>query len=123
MTYLSVALGGAIGAVLRYGLTGWVQSAGDFVFPLGTLTVNLLGSLVIGVVLELSVSRFMISPELRIFLTTGICGALTTFSTFSYETLRLIEDQQWGSAGANVALNVLVCLAATYAGVLLVRTF
>ncbi|MDH4248915.1 MAG: fluoride efflux transporter CrcB [Deltaproteobacteria bacterium] len=121
MAYLMVALGGAIGAVLRYGLSGWIHSAGGFLFPAGTLAVNVLGSFIIGLILHLGTGRFLLTPDTRLFLTTGLCGGLTTFSTFSWETLRLLEGQQWGAAGANVTLNVVLCLAATSAGVMTAR--
>lgn len=121
MTYLSVALGGAVGAMLRYGLTGWLQTLTGLMFPIGTLAVNVAGSLVIGSVLELSTGRFLFSVETRLLLTTGLCGALTTFSTFSYETFALLEGQQWGAAIGNILLNVVLCLVATYLGVVLAR--
>ena len=121
MGYLAVALGGAAGAMLRYGLSGWVQGAGGFGFPFGTLTVNVIGSFIIGLILQWSTDRFMFSPEVRLLITTGFCGGLTTFSTFSYETLRLLEGQQWLLALANIALNVALCLAAVVAGVWVAR--
>ncbi len=116
MIYLSIALGGAAGAMARYALSGWVQSAAGTLFPLGTLAVNVVGSFLLGFILQLSTGRFLVAPETRLFLTTGLCGSLTTFSTFSYETLALLEDQQWGAAGANTLLNLVVCLAAVFAG-------
>lgn len=116
MAYLAVALGGAVGAVARYGLSGWVQHLSGSLFPLGTLAVNVLGSFIIGLLLQMTTGRFVWSLETRLLLTTGFCGSLTTFSTFSYETLALLEDQQWLAAGGNTLLNVLVCLAATWLG-------
>ena len=116
MAYLAVALGGALGAVARYGLSGWVQHFSGGIFPYGTLAVNVLGSFIIGLVLQMTTGRFVWSLEARLLLTAGFCGGLTTFSTFSYETLALLEDQQWLAAGGNSLLNVLVCLAATWLG-------
>ena len=116
MAYLAVALGGALGAVARYGLSGWVQQLSGGFFPYGTLAVNVLGSFIIGLVMQTATGRFAWSLEARLLLTTGFCGGLTTFSTFSYETLALLEDQQWLAAGGNTLLNVLVCLAATWLG-------
>ena len=116
MPYLMVALGGALGALARYSLGGWLQQLIGGEFPYGTLAVNVVGSFLIAVVLQLSLERFLLSPEARLLLATGFCGSLTTFSTFSYETLRLMQEQQWTAAGANVALNVVLCLAAVYAG-------
>ena len=121
MAFLMVGLGGAVGAMLRYGLSGWIHASGGFLFPLGTLVVNILGSYVIGVALQLGTGRFLLTPETRLFLTTGLCGGLTTFSTFSWETLRLLEGQQWAAAAANAVLNLSLCLAATFAGVMTAR--
>lgn len=121
LSYLSVALGGAVGAMLRYGLSGWVQSATGFAFPFGTLAVNILGSFVLGAAMQLGTGRFLLSVETRLLITTGFCGSLTTFSTFSYETLVLLEDQQWQSAAGNILLNVVVCLTAAYLGIVTAR--
>jgi fluoride exporter len=121
MTYLSVALGGAAGAVLRYGLSGWLHAVTGYTFPIGTLAVNVLGAFIIGVVLELSTGRLLVSPEVRLLLTTGFCGGLTTFSTFSYETLALLQERQWLAATGNVLLNGVLCIALAFAGVLLAR--
>ncbi|HEX9843174.1 MAG TPA: fluoride efflux transporter CrcB [bacterium] len=122
MTYLSVAVGGALGAMLRYGLSGWLHTLTGMVFPIGTLAVNVLGSLIIGAVLELSTGRFLLSVEVRLLLTTGFCGGLTTFSTFSYETLELLQGRQWLEAAGNLLLNAVVSIAAAWLGVLLART-
>ncbi len=121
MTYLAVALGGALGALARYGLSGWVHTLTGALFPLGTLAVNAVGSFLIGMALQAATGRFLWSLETRLFLTTGFCGGLTTFSTFSYETLALMEDQQWLAAGGNVLLNVALCLAAAYLGLVTAR--
>lgn len=121
MASLFVALGGAAGALARYGLSGWVQGHSGSLFPVGTLVVNVVGSLLIGFVLQLSTDRFLMAPEWRLFLTTGFCGALTTFSTFSQETLALLQQQQWGAAAANAVLNVGLCLGAAFAGVVVAR--
>lgn len=121
MTYLSVALGGAAGALARYLLSGWLHGATGATFPVGTLVVNIVGSLIIGFALQLSLERYLVPLELRLLVTTGFCGSLTTFSTFSYETLRLLEEQQLAAAAANVTLNLAVCLAAAFAGIVLAR--
>ena len=121
MVYLAVALGGALGAMARYGISGWVQTATGSMFPMGTLVVNVVGSFVIGIVLQATTEKFSASPEVRLFLTTGFCGGLTTFSTFSFETLRLMEDQQWLAAGGNTLLNVVLCIGAAFLGVVAAR--
>ena len=94
MVLLYVAIGGAVGATARYALSGWVQDWVGTLFPWGTLVVNVAGSFVIGIILHLGSDRFLIPPEWRLMLTTGFCGGLTTFSTFSHETLALLENQQ-----------------------------
>ena len=121
MILVYVAIGGAVGATARYALSGWVQEWVGTLFPWGTLAVNVAGSFVIGIILHLSSDRFLIPPEWRSMLTTGFCGGLTTFSTFSHETLALLENQQWSSAGGNTLLNVLLCLGATYLGLVVGR--
>ena len=119
--YLAIAAGGAGGAMLRYWMSGVVQGLGGASFPWGTLAVNVLGSLILGIFMQLSTERFLFSQGTRLLLTTGFCGSLTTFSTFSYETWMLVESHQWPAAAGNVILNVLVCLAAVYLGLVLAR--
>ncbi len=103
---LVVGLGGFIGAVLRYWLSGVAQRwAGDS-FPLGTLLVNVLGCLVLGALMCLVEYRQWFGPNVRVFLTIGILGGLTTFSTFGYETFALLRDGQLLAALGNVGANV-----------------
>ena len=118
MGWLYVATGGALGALLRFGLTGWVQELTAGTFPWGTLTVNVLGSLVLGftvVWLEGAVA----SVELRQFATIGVLGAFTTFSTFSYEAVALLRDGDAWAAGGYVAGSVVVGLVGALAGMAL----
>ncbi len=121
MNLLAVAVGGALGAMLRYGISGWLQAFTGAAFPLGTLAVNIVGSFVIGLVLQAGTERYLMAPETRLLLTTGLCGGLTTFSTFAWETLRLLEEQQWAAAAGNMALNVALTLLAVWLGVLAAR--
>lgn len=115
MTLAYVALGGALGALARYGISGWVYDRMGETFPWGTLVVNVLGCLALGAVVRwLQVSA--VSPEIRPFLTIGLLGAFTTFSTFSFETVALLQDGQWTKAGVYVGASVLVGLAAVVAG-------
>ena len=107
---LWIAVAGALGAVARYGLSGWVQGLSAGVFPWGTLIVNLLGCLLLGFafrVLQFSV----LSPAVRGAVTVGFLGAFTTFSTFSFETLELVQEGRWGRAlayaGGSVVLGLL----------------
>ncbi len=113
-TLLFVGLGGFFGAVARFLISGWVQRLFSFTFPLGTLTVNVLGSFLIGFLFLLF--EDFVSPNLKAALITGFLGALTTFSTFSYETTNLIMEGAFLRALLNVLLNVLLCLTATYLG-------
>ena len=110
--YLIVAFGSGIGGMLRYYISDFVQKYSTSLFPYGTLTVNIIGSFIIGLVLFYLDSIKLISSEMRLFLTVGLCGGLTTFSTFSYETVRLIQDSEYLLAGTNVLLNVMVTLLA-----------
>ncbi|EKQ57855.1 MULTISPECIES: fluoride efflux transporter CrcB [unclassified Clostridium] len=105
-----VGIGGFIGAAIRYIVT--IQSAKmiNSNIPLGTLIVNVVGGFLIGVIMELSMSTDFISPNLRLFLTTGIMGGLTTFSTFSYETISLITDGKYLLSIVNILLNVFLSI-------------
>jgi len=118
---LAVGFGGFVGAVARYLVGGWVQRLLPVSFPYGTLAVNVIGSLLLGAVFELGTARGALSPELRMMLGVGFLGAFTTFSTFSLETLNLLREGSLFLAGANAAVNVLLCLAAVWVGVVLVR--
>jgi CrcB protein len=114
---LLVGTGGFIGAVLRYWVSGLVQRLDPLLaFPYGTLVVNGVGSLLIGVLAGLAESRNVLGTDLRTFLLIGVLGAFTTFSTFSYETLALLRDGEHLKAGANVIGTVLLCLVAVWIG-------
>ena len=104
-----VALGGAIGSVARYGVGALAAQLLGSTFPWGTLLVNLSGSFLIAVVMHVALAGTAISLELRIFLTTGIMGGFTTYSSFNYETLALINQRAYGLAGLNVSATVVGC--------------
>jgi len=120
-TVAAVAVAGAFGAVARYVLGGWIGNRFGGSFPLETLVINVSGSLVLGFVFVLLTERFLPHPVLRTALTVGFLGAYTTFSTFSLETLRLIEDGAVGLAAANVGASVAAGLVAVYLGVVVGR--
>lgn len=111
-----VFLGGGAGAVLRYWLGGAVHRVAGADFPYGTLLVNALGSLLIGLLMALFEQRFVVQPAVRLLLTIGFLGGFTTFSTFSYETLALLRDGVYVAAALNIALTLLLCLAAVWLG-------
>ncbi|MEV0552147.1 MULTISPECIES: fluoride efflux transporter CrcB [unclassified Streptomyces] len=116
MNWVLVILGGMVGAPLRYLTDRAVQSRHDTVFPWGTFTVNVVGCLILGTLTGAAVAGAA-SSHLQLLLGTGLCGALTTYSTFSYETLRLTEDGARLYAAANVIASVTVGLGAAFAGV------
>ncbi len=117
---LYVALGGALGSVARYLLSVAVQSrAGSF--PVATLAINISGSLLLGFLIRYTMETPSVGAEMRLMLTTGFCGGYTTFSTFSFETARLIEDGEYDRAVWYVLLSVIVSLAATFAGFSIAR--
>ena len=121
---IAVASGGAMGALARYGLSLFVQrKAGAGLPGAGTLAVNVLGCLVIGLLLGFVVERDGISERTRLFLVMGILGSFTTFSTFGFETVTMARGGQWLGACVNVGLNVILGLGAVVAGQLLARSW
>ncbi len=121
MQALAIAAGGALGALMRYWLSTATYAWLGRGFPWGTLAVNVLGSFVMGVLYILLLDRLTSGPEVRAFLLIGFLGAFTTFSTFSIETLNLLEDAQIGKALLNAGGSVVVCIAAAWLGVILGR--
>ncbi len=119
---LAVGLGGFIGAIARYGLGEFVHSRLSGRFPWGTLTVNVLGCLLIGFLLARVAHREDVSETTRLFLGVGILGSLTTFSTFGYETIDLYRQGSTVAALGNIGLNVVVGLLAVMAGLTLARS-
>jgi CrcB protein len=115
---LAIAAGGATGALLRFWMSGWAYTMLGRGFPYGTLVVNVLGSLLIGVFSVLLIERLSLGPEWRAAIIIGLLGGFTTFSTFSLETLNLIEAGAHGKALANVALSMVLCIAAAWVGVI-----
>src|SRR5215469_11779405 len=116
--YLAVAMGGALGTVGRYFLSGVVANAFGQTFPWGTLIINVTGSFVIGFFGTLTGpdGRYFVNATTRQFVMTGICGGYTTFSSFSLQTLNLMNDGEWLYAGGNIAASVGLCLLAVWLG-------
>ncbi len=113
-----IALGGIIGTLARYLIQGIIQSrSGEF--PVGTLAINIAGSFALGFIVRIATGSTVVSAELRGGLTIGFCGAFTTMSTFSYETVALLTDGQYWRAGLYAGGTVLGCLVATVAGLAL----
>jgi fluoride exporter len=120
-TFCGIAIAGALGALARYGLEGVVSRRLPTAFPWGTLAVNVSGALALGFLFTLTTERLLVAPWLRSALAIGFLGAYTTFSTFSLETFRLLEDGARGLALLNAAASVALGLVAVYAGVVLGR--
>ncbi|MGM0560142.1 MAG: fluoride efflux transporter CrcB [Pseudomonadota bacterium] len=118
---LAVAAGGAIGAVARYLLSAQIMRVTGLGFPFGTLSVNVLGGVLMGLLVSLFALHWNAGQELRLFLTVGLLGGFTTFSTFSMETILLFERGQWMAAGLYVLASVSLALAGFAAGQALVR--
>lgn len=116
-----VGFGGLLGSLARYGLAGLVQRLAGASFPSGTLTVNVLGSFVVGLIMVLSLERGLLDANARLFLAVGFCGGFTTMSTFSFETIALLRDGELVTAFGNLALTITLCFAAVWLGDLVGR--
>ncbi len=121
MTIFGVAIAGALGALARYGLGGYVANRFPSAFPWETFVINISGSLIIGVLFVLFTEKLMPHPALRASLMVGFVGAYTTFSTFSLETIRLVQDGAVGLAAANVFGSVAAGLVAVWVGIVIAR--
>ena len=124
MTQLfAIAAGGAVGAVLRFLMsTGIYRVVGRY-FPYGTMAVNVIGSFFIGLMFILMIERLSLTPEWRAGILVGLIGAFTTFSTFSFETLALLEEGELLKSVMNVLLSVVLCLGATWVGMMMGRLY
>ncbi len=125
LAYLWVAIGGALGSVSRYWVSGLIAERFGETFPWGTLIINIAGSFIIGVFAAFTDpdGRVLASPSFRQFFMIGVCGGYTTFSSFSLQTLRLAQDREWLYAGGNILLSVVLCLIAVWLGYLLGAAF
>ena len=116
---LIIGLGGFFGAISRFLIAGWVQNSSGTLFPVGTLSVNVAGSFIIG--LAAMFFAQVIEPEYKAFVMTGFLGALTTFSTFSLENVTLLQDGDYMKVGLNIFLNVALTFAATLFAILIFK--
>jgi CrcB protein len=118
MVYFWIAAGSALGGIARFWCSGVIARAFGETFPWGTLIVNVSGSLLIGIIAALTGpdGRVFLGSTTRLALMAGFCGGYTTFSSFSLQTLSLVQDGEWWLAGANIALSVVACLVAVWAG-------
>jgi CrcB protein len=118
---LIIALGGGIGSVLRYGIQTITYKLYPFAFPLGTFIVNIVGCFLIGVFYALSEKGNIMTPNWRIFLTTGFCGGFTTFSTFAFENMNLLKGAEFLYFGLYTAGSVMVGIGGVYLGILVIK--
>lgn len=118
---ICVGCGGFLGAISRYIISIYTSKQFLFKIPLGTLIVNVLGGFLIGFIMELTIKNNFISPQLKLFLTTGIMGGLTTFSTFSYETIVLMKEGNILLAILNILLNLILSLLGVVLGNIVIK--
>lgn len=120
---LAIAVGGSIGSILRFLVSSQVYDGFGRDFPYGTVVVNVIGSLLMGLLYQLFLQRYFVSPEIKAALLVGLLGAFTTFSTFSIETVLLLEQGNLFKALMNVIVSVVFCVFATWAGLLIAKQF
>jgi CrcB protein len=119
--FLMVATGGALGSMARYWVGGWAPRIFGQAFPYGTLIVNTVGSFLVAVIMSVGLRTTVISPNLRLFLTVGVMGGFTTYSSFNYETLALFQQRLWMTGVLNMAVTGLGCLLAGVLGLALAQ--
>jgi CrcB protein len=120
---LLIALFGAVGTLARYGLQGVVQLRTGGTFPYGTLLVNLLGCFFLGLIAQFTLNRLVIPPEWRVAIAVGFFGGFTTFSSFGWETAKMMEEGEWVRASAYVGASVIAGLLLSFAGIRLANRF
>jgi len=121
MQLLYIGIFGGLGCVSRFLVSGWTYQLVGRGLPYGTLLVNIIGSFLLGFLTTFGLRSTLIPPELRIGLSVGFMGGFTTFSTFSYETIKLLEEGSFWQAGANILLNIVLCLGFALLGVWFAR--
>ncbi|GED14152.1 fluoride efflux transporter CrcB [Aneurinibacillus migulanus] len=119
MVYLFIGLGGILGAVLRYGIGTWSGIQTETGFPLPTLLINLAGCFILAFFYTITTTRFTVHPHFRTSFGTGFVGSFTTFSTFGYETLELLQSGRYGLAAIYIALSLIGGYILAYAGIVL----
>ena len=123
MKLLIIGAGGFIGAILRYLVSGWSYRIFGSALPWGTIVVNIAGSFILGFFLTFTINKMVISPDFRNFITIGFLGAFTTFSTFSYETIMLLQQELYRETIINIGINVIFSLLAALLGVMIAKLF
>src|SRR6056297_3208860 len=117
MELFFIGIGGFIGAISRYTISEWMGVKFNNIIPYGTLTVNIIGSFILGFLMTYLINKTVVPPLLKMAITTGFLGALTTFSTYTYETIMLLEDKQYFLAGFNIVTNLLLGLLFVFLGI------
>ena len=120
--FLLVCMGGALGSGARYLVALWAAATLGAGFPFGTLLVNLGGSFLLAFLMHMSTATELLSPEVRLMLTTGVMGGFTTYSTFNYETTGYLREGAWATGMINLTVTIAGCLAAGLAGLALARS-
>ena len=120
---LVIGIGGFIGAIVRYLVSGYFYNLYGNKFPYGTLAVNIIGCLILGFFITLVEGKFIISPQMKSFIAIGLLGAFTTFSTFSFETLVLVQRELYLSAFLNIIISISAGLLAVWLGIILAKLF
>jgi CrcB protein len=120
-TILLVGSGGFIGSVMRYMVQYYMEKSLTSTFPWGTIIANIAGSFIIGIVFALAEKGNLMNVEWRIFLAVGICGGFTTFSSFAYNNLTMLNERAWGSLLLNIGGNLFLGILAVYLGIILIR--
>lgn len=121
MKFLLICMAGAIGTGARYLISGWALTLFGTTFPYSTLTVNVMGSFLIGIIMHLGLTTELISPTTRVILTTGVLGGFTTYSGFNYETMQYLQEGEIFKGILNILAMVLSCLSAGFIGLILAR--
>lgn len=121
LKFIYIGLGGFFGAISRYSISKWIENKYSSSFPYGTLTVNLLGSFLLGFLMTYFLDKSTLNPIYRTAITTGLLGALTTFSTFAYETIMLFEEESYLFAFLNIFSNLILGITLVFVGIKLAK--